>query len=323
MRCAIGLDLGGSSAKVALVADTGEVQAEDYVAIQAMSDPEAVLKPVGAVVDRLRRTASGRGLPVVAVGCGFSGYLDDTRTKVEINNTAALDGFALEAWLRARFGMPVSVDNDACVAAFAETRLHPAASKQRILFVTIGSGIGVVLVVDGTVLRVMKGVTGDASHLIVNYGSRERCPVGCFGCLETVASARAISRAGEQAARDGASPNLARVLGEQGAIRGIDVSRAATAGERVARDILVHAGQWLGVGLASWACTYAPELILLGGAVSQAGDEWLDSATSTMRRTGMPLFVEHLPIARARLGNRAGVIGAALMAISDADPGHQ
>ena len=315
MYHAIGLDLGGSSAKVALVAASGAVLAKEQVPIPGQADPEAVLAPIGAAVDRLRADADRRGLAPVAVGCGFSGYLDATGTRIELNNTPALNGFAIEPWLRARFGLPVVLENDACAAAMAETWRLIEMRGRRVLFVTVGSGIGVVLVVDGAIVRVMKGVTGDASHLIVQRGSRERCPAGCHGCLETVASARAIARAGEQAARDGSSPFLARLLAEHGTISSLDVSRAAGVGDVGARDVLARAGEWLGLGLASWACAYAPDLILLGGGVAQAADPWLDSAISAMRQTGVPLHVEALTVERATLGNQAGVIGAAVLAL--------
>ncbi|MGH2389087.1 MAG: ROK family protein, partial [Chloroflexota bacterium] len=209
MHHAIGLDLGGSSAKVALVAASGEILAAEQVPIPATADPETVLAPIGAAVDRLCAGASRRGLAPVAVGCGFSGSLDADGAKIELNNTPALAGFALKPWLQMRFGLPVTVDNDACAAAMAETWHLAEVRGRRVVFVTVGSGIGVVLVLDGAIVRVMKGVTGDAGHLIVQHGSREQCPVGCHGCLETVASARAIARYGKQAARDGNSPMLA------------------------------------------------------------------------------------------------------------------
>ncbi len=315
MRHAIGLDLGGSSAKLAIVSDTGTIVANDVVPISAESDPVAVLNPVATAIDRLLELQSVDGRPVQALGCGFSGYLDDTGTLVEMNNTAALNGFALGKWLAARCRLPVTVDNDACVAAFAEVRRLDVPGKRRVLFVTVGSGIGTVLVVDGAIVRVMKGITGDSSHLIVDHGSTVRCPYGCRGCLETVASARAIERAGTRAAQDGSSAFLAGILAAGHAIAGLDVSRAAASGDVAAQGILTRAGEWLGVGLASLACVYAPDMIVLGGAVSQAGDAWLQSAVASMRQTGTPFCSESLPVARAALGNHAGVIGAALMAL--------
>lgn len=322
MQYAIGLDLGGSSAKVALVTGRGDVLAEDEVAISSSTDPAEILDPVAASVDRLRQIATQRAMPVVALGCGFSGYLDDARVVIEQNNTPAFNGFALEAWLRHRFGLPASVDNDACVAAFAETRVTAAMGRRRVLFVTIGSGIGVVLLVDGVIVRVMKGLTGDASHLIVAFGSDVRCPYGCYGCLETVASARAIARAGWQAAQDATSPALAETLRHNGDVTGLDVSVAASSGDAVAQEILARAGQWLGVGITSWACTYAPDLVVLGGAVAQAGDVWLNSAITTMRALGSPFCDDNLVVTRARLGNRAGVIGAALLALENLEGPH-
>lgn len=315
MQHAIGIDLGGSSAKLALVSQTGEILAHDMVAIASGLSAEATLDPVAAAVDRLCRLGARLSLSIGALGCGFSGYLDDTRTTIEQNNTACLNGFALERWLRARFGLSVAVDNDACVAAVAETRRLQQTGRRRILFVTVGSGIGTVLVVDGAIARIVKGITGDSSHLIVDRGSAVRCPYGCYGCLETVASARAIARWGEAAARDGSSPALSRVAAEQRSITGLDVAEASARGDTGAQQILARAGAWLGIGLASLACVYVPDMILLGGAVSRAGDVWFQSVVSGMQSTGTPFSVPADAVATATLGNQAGVIGAAFMAM--------
>ncbi len=315
MVCAIGIDLGGSSAKVALIARSGEVLDADSVDTTTATDAEMLLSSIAVVVDAMRARATKHTLSVIGVGCGVSGYLDPTGTRIVVNNTPALDGCAIVPWLQARFDLPIAVDNDACVAALAEARLGGLSDKKRILFVTVGSGIGVVLVADGTVVRVMHGVSGDASHLIVNHGSTERCPVGCRGCLETMASARGIAREGVRAAINGESDALARTLRESGMVTGISVSAAASAHDAAALRILRDAGHWLGVGLASWACIYAPEHILIGGAVATAGGAWLDTAVQTMRDVGMPLLVDRLGVTRATLGNQAGVVGAGLLAL--------
>jgi glucokinase len=315
MKHALGLDLGGSSAKLAIVSGSGEVLAEDSVSIDDAGPAEVVLNPVAVAISRLQGVAHSRGVSLVALGCGFSGYLDDTRTRVEQNNTTALNGFALRRWLQSVSGLEVTIDNDACVAAIAETRVSPLVRGRRVLFVTVGSGIGVVLVVDGIVARLLKGITGDAGHLIVNRGSTMRCPYGCYGCLETVASARAIARAGQSAADGGSSAALAAIAALGSAVSGRDVAIAARNGDVAARTILVNAGEWLGIGLASLSCVYVPDTILLGGAVAQAGDAWLDAAVAAMRGTGMPYCGDQLNVAPAVLGNRAGVIGAALVAL--------
>ena len=319
-RTAIGLDIGGSSAKVALVSAAGEVLAHVVVPTADSRDPDDILEPFASAVDRLRALAVERGFAVAALGCGVPGNLDPARERILYNNVPALDGLALAAWLRARHGLPVALDNDSIVAALGEvSRLDPAEARRRVLSVTIGSGIGVVLLVGGEVVRLVEGVTGDAGHIIVDAGSATRCPVGCRGCLETVASGTALARAGRIAAESGASRLLARALGERGKVTGADVSAAAETGDAAARGILREAGRWLGIGLASMSPLYAPDLIILGGGVARAGIDWLDAAERALREHGMPHYSTRVRLRRAALGERAGVIGAALLALAAAE----
>jgi len=320
LRYAIGMDLGGSSAKLGLVSEQAAVLGREIVATPESGDPLLVLQPFAEAVDRLGALAHARGLQVAAIGCGVPGYLDPSRTVVDKNNIAALDGFAISPWLQQRFRLPVAVDNDACAAAIAEAASTGSDRHERVLSVTVGSGIGVVLVVGGDVARIMHGVTGDAAHIIVDHASRERCPLGCRGCLETVASARAIARLGQRAAESGASPLLAARLRNLGSVTGLHVSEAAAQGDPAALQIIRQAGYWLGVGLASWAPIYEPDLVLLGGAVAQAGDEWLAAATAAMRDVGYPFFVDRIEVRRSTLGNDAGMVGAALLALRQTRP---
>ena len=316
MRCGIGLDLGGSSLKAGLVSGQGAVLAERRVTLE-VSEQAKCLELIAEAIAQLRQQAAEAGWEVAGIGCGVSGYLDSERLRIELNNIPTLDGFALAPWLGERFGLPVALDNDACVAALAETALLDPGEFRRVLFVTVGSGIGVVLVVDGAVARLTHGVTGDAGHILVDHQSQERCPIGCRGCLETVATARAITRAGERAAEGGESERLAATLRARGELTAADVSAAAQEGDTRAQEILRQAGHWL--GLASWAPIYAPELVLLGGGVAGAGEEWLSAAVAAMRGYGHPFFVQKIAAVRlARLGNQAGIIGAGLLALRGA-----
>jgi glucokinase len=310
----VGIDLGGSSAKIGLISKSGEVLAEVTVPTPTSQDPEVVLAPFLAEAERLRRAAADRGCEVVTLGCGVPGNLDETRQRIELNNIRALDGFALGPWLAERTGLPVALDNDASAAAIGETALV-TTHQRRVLFDTVGSGIGVVLVVDGAIVRIMKGQTGEAGNVIVSPESVVRCLTGCRGCLETVAAAPAIAREGRRVAEEGRSEQLGAVLRTGGEISGADVSEAARRGDPAAAEIIRQAGRWLGVGLASWAPIYLPELVLLGGGVAQAGENWLEAAVGAMRELGAPLHVDGVIVRRATLGNRAGMVGAGLMAL--------
>ena len=311
---ALGIDLGGSMAKLALVREDACTLAEETVDVPDDPDPSRVLAPIGAAIDRLLERAAFRDLPVVGIGCGVSGFLDASRTRILLNNTAALNGFSLAAWLCERSGLPACLDNDACMAALAACRLGGAPRAGRVLVVTVGTGIGVVLVADGAIVRIHHGETGEAGHVIVDAASTLRCPSGCRGCLETVAAAPAIARAGHLAARQRLSPALASTLDTLGEVTAADVGAAAAEGDVQAGAILRDAGRWLGLGLATWAPLYAPTLILLGGGVAGAGVVWLRAATDSMMEAGWPYFVRAVSVRQAELGSRAGAIGAALAA---------
>jgi glucokinase len=187
-----------------------------------------------------------------------------------------------------------------------------------------------VLLVDGEVVRLFEGVTGDAGHLLVEHswerlGERPgesavlRCALGCRGCLETVASGLAIDRDALEAARGATSPALAAALAASGAVSGRDVSASAANGDVVAKEIIRRAARWLGIGLASWAVVYRPEVVVLGGGVARAGEAWRAAAAESMRERGIPFYVESVEVRLAALGNTAGMVGAALYALRRAD----
>lgn len=314
-RGALGLDLGGSSAKLGLVTENGAVLAAEELPFAALDNLPAVLDPLRHALRRFCDWAAGQGIELAGVGCGVPGSLNPDHSLVLINNIAALDGFPLRSWLVEQLSLPVVLDNDACLAALAEAKLFSLAN--RTLFVTVGSGIGVVLLDEGTVVRLAHELTGEAGHLIVEANSPYRCPLGCRGCLETVASGRAIEREGQIAAAAGRSAALAQIRQSKGSLSGADVAAAMEQGDLAAKTIIEQAGYWLGVGMASWAAIYQPEQIILGGGVAQAGELWLEAAVRTMKSCGLPRFTETVRVSTARLGKEAGMIGAALAVMEE------
>lgn len=313
-RCgAVGLDLGGSSAKMGLVAGNGDLLAFEQVPLPATDNTAIVLDSLGAAIEQLRERAEARQIELVGVGCGVSGNLDVAGSTIMLNNIAALNGFPLRPWLIEQVGLPAFLDNDACLAALAEARV--SAQAGRTIFVTVGSGIGVVLLNQGDVVRVAYGLTGEAGHIIVAAHNGHRCPLGCCGCLETVASGRAIEREGQQAASEGRSGLLTQMIQEVKTLTSADVAAAMAQGDPVARAIIEETGHWLGLGMASWTAIYQPEQIILGGGVAQAGEVWLQAAIAAMNDFGIPDFTRNIQVSTAQLGSQAGVIGAGLAAL--------
>lgn len=317
LRHAIGLDVGGGSAKVGLVNEAGVLDSWIPVTTPDSPDPDVVLDAYATGVEWMLGMARANDLRVRALGCGVPGNLDSSGGTVAINNVRALDGYPVRDWLYQRFRLPTLLDNDSCMAAIGEASVLNRL-PERCLFVAVGTGIGVVLLVNGEVVRLFEGVTGDAGHLLVDAStppSDLRCALGCQGCLETVASGLAVDHDAAAAARTGRSPSLAAALAKRGAVSGADVSAAAERGDPAAREILERAGRWLGVGLASWAVVYRPQVVILGGGVSRAGEIWRAAAEETMRRRGIPFYVEGVEVQLGALGYTAGMVGAALSAL--------
>lgn len=223
----------------------------------------------------------------------------------------------LQARLESALGLPVSIENDANAAAWGEFRFGAALEATNVVMVTVGTGIGGGIVVDGVLMHGAFGVAAELGHMRVVPGG-VRCGCGNRGCWEMYASGNALVREARDLVNSG-SPLAARLVelceGDPAALRGPDVTRAAVEGDPAAVELLADLGVWIGEGVASVAAILDPELVVLGGGVSEAGALLIDPALAAFRRqlTGRG----HRPEARfalARLGNDAGMIGAADLA---------
>ena len=218
-------------------------------------------------------------------------------------------GEPLQDVLARRLGLPVVVDNDANAAAHAETRFGAARGKSHAVCVTLGTGIGGAVVVDGRVMRGAHGLAGEFGHMQVVPDGR-LCECGQVGCWEQYCSGKALARAVAEA---GAGPRPAS---------GPDITRAAAAGEPWALAAFDEVGRWLGVGLAGLVSAFDPEVVVVGGGLSDAGDLLLAPARSALAaRTPGRGHRPDVPLLRAELGSEAGFIGAADLARAAVDAG--
>ncbi len=209
----------------------------------------------------------------------------------------------LQEVLSARLGIPVAVDNDANTAALAEMRFGAGRGHGQVLCVTLGTGIGGAMVVDGQVFRGAQGFAGEFGHMQVVPGGRP-CECGRSGCWEQYSSGKALVRAAQAA---GASSN----------VTGQEITRAAASREVWALKAFLEVGSWLGVGLAGLVSAFDPELVVIGGGLSDADELLLGPTRSAFldRLPGAGYRVAP-PILRAALGPDAGFIGAAELARS-------
>jgi glucokinase len=304
---AIGVDVGGTK----IVDEAGAIIARTRRDTPS-TDPSAIVDNIVSVVQELRR-----GRSVDAVGVGSAGFVDAARSTVLFAPNLAWRDVAVRDQVVAATELPVVVENDANAAAWGEFRFGAAEDVDDMVCVTVGTGIGGGLVLNGAVYRGAHGVGAELGHLRV-VPNGHMCGCGNRGCLEQYASGSALVREARALASAG-TVFAARLLelagGDPEKITGPMITGAARDGDGASRELLTDLGRWLGEGLASFAAILDPAVFVIGGGVSAAGDLLLAPATDAFRRnlTGRGYRPE-AEIRVATLGNDAGIVGAADLA---------
>jgi len=308
---AIGVDIGGTKVAAGVVDEGGNV-----LALVRRPTPSDDVAETEAVIAEVVAELTAR-YDVVAVGIGAAGWIADDRATVLFSPHLAWRNEPLRDALKGRIGLPVTVENDANAAAWAEYRYGAARGERVVACVTLGTGIGGGLVTSGILYRGAHGVSCEWGHMCVVPEGR-RCVCGNRGCWETYASGSALARDARELAE--VSPVAAHRLlelvdGEPAALTGTDVTLAAREGDPAAVEIFTAMGRWLGRGIADLAAIIDPSVVVIGGGVSEAGDLLLNPARDTFLSslTGRG-FRPTTPVRLAALGPDAGLVGAADLA---------
>jgi glucokinase len=251
----------------------------------------------------------------VAVGLGIPATIDHERGVAVAAVNLPLSDVPIKQVVSERTGLPVFVDNDANVAALAEHRFGAAKGARDAVMLTIGTGIGGGVIIDGDVYRGASGAASEPGHMVIDFAG-PRCQGNCpnNGCLETFASGTALAREGRAAAESRPDSTLGRALAEGREIDGKAVTDAANGGDPAALEVIEEAGRRLGAGLSGLANIFQPEVIVIGGGVGKAiGELMVGPAREELQRRALPPMNE-VPVKMAELGPEAGMIGAAEMA---------
>jgi len=276
------------------------------------TDPGDTAAAIAAVVAELRMAHE-----VSAIGIGAAGWIDLARATVLFAPNLAWRDEPLRARLEELIGLPVVVENDANAAAWAEYRFGAGHGERVLAMVTLGTGIGSGLIVDGEVYRGAYGIAPEFGHMCVVPDGR-RCGCGNRGCWEQYASGKALVREARDIA-SGAPLSAAALLraagGEISRIDGPTVTEVALAGDAAARECFDEVGRWLGLGLAGLASALDPSVFVIGGGVADARDLLLDPTRRAFEASLPGRGFRPMPSVRlAALGNRAGLVGAADLA---------
>jgi glucokinase len=310
---ALGIDIGGTKVAGGVVAPDGTVldTARRATPGRSVKDTEDAIVEV---VDELSGRAEGEP---AAVGIGAAGWFDRTGDTVLFSPHLAWRNSRLRAELADRLRRPLWVGNDANAAAWAEYRYGAARGASLALMVTLGTGIGGGIVVDGTLQCGAHGVAGEWGHMRVVPEGR-MCACGNRGCWEQYASGTALGRAAREIARDAparAAGLLERVDGMPDRLTGEHVAQAAVAADPLAVELIAEVGAWLGQGIADLSAVLDPEVVVIGGGLSALGELMLAPARDRLERSLPGRGFRPGPrVAVAELGARAGMVGAADLA---------
>jgi glucokinase len=306
----VGVDVGGTSVRAGVVDGSGAVLDTARSATPSGEGPleDAIMTTVAGLLERY---------PVSAVGLAVAGFVTVDRRVVQFAPHLAWRGVPVAGRMTERLGLPVVLEHDANAAALAEYWHGAARGAQVAALIAIGTGIGGALLVGGEVFRGADGVAPELGHLRVVPGGRP-CPCGKRGCWERYCSGTALAATALEllAEYPGKSSVLVReATGDPRAITGRRVAGAARDGDEVARRAMADLAHWLGEGLALVADVYDPEVVVIGGGVSESAPLFLDDARE--HYAAVVTGAGHRPLARirtAQLGDDAAIIGAAILA---------
>lgn len=319
----VGVDVGGTKVLAGVVSASGRVVRSAAASTppwpvprseqQHAADREVIARHVeDAVVAAVEEAADGA--PVAAVGVAAAGFVEASGQRVRFAPHLPWLGEDVRSILADRCGAPVVLDNDANAAAYAEWKYGAARDHSSALVVTLGTGIGGGIVIGGRVHRGRGGMAGEFGHMqVVPDGAP--CECGGTGCWEQYCSGNALVRFAR--ARLGSEPSILSewAAGDPQRLTGPMVTEAAAAGDLLARQAFLAVGDWLGVGVANLVAAFDPDVVVIGGGVSAAGDRLLAPARAALVRSLVGADWRDVPpIELAELGPAAGMVGAGAMA---------
>jgi glucokinase len=303
----IGIDIGGTNLRSALVLPSGAILEQRRAASGIEQGRDSFCSRLLASIEDLRGAATGRGIAVHAVGAGVPGLIDRTGLIRSSVNMRPLEGLNLDAFLEERTGLPAACGNDANSIALGEQHFGAGRGLASFLMVTIGTGLGSGLILDGRLWTGAGGFAAEFGHVTV-YPEGPPCPCGNRGCLEQYCSAGAVVRfARESLPEDLLAAAATNLSAEAVAL----LARQGVPGARAAFERL---GQWLGVALGSLSNTLNLQAVIVGGGVAASFDLLLPALRTELSLRCFPHIFDGLAILKTELGDDAGLLGGAALA---------
>ena len=306
----VGVDLGGTKIYTALVDLEGNIIKEKTVETLAHEGEQAVM---GRIIDTINYVIEGVSKDLIkSIGIGSPGPLDVKNGLIVETPNLPFKNFAITKTIKEKYDLPTYLDNDANVATLGEFMFGAGKGTENMVFITASTGIGGGAVLNG---RLFRGATGNAlevGHMTVSTEG-PRCGCGNVGCAEALGSGTAIGKRAKEAVLS----NVKTSLKNYEDVTSKEVFIEAANGDRVAKNILKNSLTYLGIAVANTITNFDPEKVVVGGGVVNGGDIVIDTIRKVVEERCMSTFVENCTVEKAVLGGKAGVLGAAALAITE------
>ena len=299
LRYAAGIDLGGTFVKYALVSETGDILLEGKLPIGGKATKDDTLNAIEASIQKAIDKANEEDLKVEGIGIGSPGIVYDAVVLGGADNLNGWENIDLGSIFSTKFNLPVLADNDANVMGLGEVAFGSAKDCTDVIFFTVGTGIGGAIVINGQLYGGYKNRGAELGHVTIDHKGID-CNCGGRGCLEAYASTSALIE------------QYAKLVGKDvEAINGHYIVEKFHEGEKEAVHCMEEHTDYLGHGIAGFINTFAPQKIVIGGGISEAGQFYIDMIKKSALGYAMPDCSTFTDIVGATLGNNAGCLGAA------------
>lgn len=318
----LGIDLGGTKILTAVASATGKLLASEQVITPAEQGPETVIEAIVAAADRTLGQAGIAAAQLSAVGVGAAGISNpDTGVIFSSPNLPGWQDVPLRDIIERRLGIKTYLGNDANAAALGELYFGAGRGARHLIYVTVSTGIGGGIIIDGKLYTGTGGTAGEVGHMTI-ADNGPLCTCGNTGCWEVLASGTALAKEAQRRLKEGAKTSILEQAG--GDIKQITaqvIHAAAQEGDVLAGELIAQTGYYVGVGLVNLVNIFNPELIIIGGGLSRMGDRLLKPAIKVVAERAFKPAYQAVRFTTAQLEGNSGVLGAVALALQEMKSG--
>ena len=312
----VGVDLGGTNVRIGIVTPKGRVLKKEEYTLDPSREGLNIVEGLVSNLKNLLQKRIGKNDQLLGIGIGIAGTIDMNRGRmINSPNIPDLNGFGIREFIKKRMSSPIAIENDANAFALGEGWVGAAKGSKDYCGITLGTGVGGGIVINGEILHGSGGMASEVGHMVIDPEG-PLCGCGGKGCLEVYASATGIRRMALETIEKGEGREiLKRAGGKVEEVTSEKVFEAAQSGDKAAQKIFNEMGRFLGLGLVNLIHLFDPEKIVIGGKASRAWDSFIETTMEVVMERAMEGSREKVKIVRAKCGDDAGILGAAYVSL--------